>query len=246
MRHAMTKAAAFAVAALLGTIGVRAQADKPVERDKAAEQKPSAGEKAAQPGRPHDAAGPARPEAAAQRGNEAREKTDKDRDERGKSAEAHALAPGQNPDAREKRDEGAAPGVRANQNGAPSDEARAKRRSEQRAVLKERYGSELLQRPPVRAELERHAWRVARLARMRALAEEMTNATKRKKTLERLDKLAAKENARHERHMDQLKTQKNPPATAAEPPGLAKPDARKPAAKAEGPNQRAEKAGGDR
>ena len=65
----------------------------------------------------------------------------------------------------------------------------------------------MLQRPPVLAELKTHAWRMARLERLRALAEADTNAAKRKKTLERLDKLTAREKARHDRQMEQLKGQ---------------------------------------
>jgi hypothetical protein len=234
----MRRPRAFALAALLGAISANAQAEKPPQPDKPAQHNPGA--KPAPAGKPAHAATPALPEPARERGNDGREPVDVARSAPGKSEKAHERAPGQSPDARDKRSDAldAAPG----QSDAQADEPmRMKRRQERRAALNERYGLELLQRPPIRAELERHAWRMARLERMRALALAMTNTAKQKKTLERLDQLAAKENARHERHMDHLKNQANT-VTAAQ---ATKP-ADKPVAQAEAASERADKSGGGR
>ncbi|HEY3497862.1 MAG TPA: hypothetical protein VGK73_24355 [Polyangiaceae bacterium] len=255
----MRTSAACAVLALLGTIGGTARADKPSDREKPAHPESAGKEKSGQPkagqpgkadqGKPEHAAQPGRPDRAREGGGEGRGKADEAREARGKSAEAHELAPGRNRDDRDQRDarHDAAPGKGDD---AARDQTRAKRRTDHRLALKNRYGLELLQRPPIRVELERHAWRVARLERMRVLAEAIQDAAKRGKTLARLDALATKENARHERHMEQLK---NPGNTlgAAQPAKPAEPGARhdppgQGVAQAEGIAQRAEKAGGAR
>jgi hypothetical protein len=249
MRHAMRTSAACAVLALLGTIGGRARADKPAEREKPAHPNAAAKEKAGQPGKPEHAAQPARPEPTRERDADGRDKTDEAREARGKSAEAHEQAPGQNRDDKDQRKE-RRDDASAKDDDAVRDQTRAKRRLEHRISLRDRYGVELLQRPPIRAELERHAWRVARLERMRVLAEAIHDEAKRKKTLARLDALATKENARHERHMEQLKNPGNTlgAAHSAKPaePGAKHDPPGKGIAQADGIAQRPEKAGGAR
>src|SRR5688572_5804258 len=108
MRLAMRRPSALAVAAIVAAFSAPAKADKPVQPGKAAQHDPGAAEKAnkaQQPGKPAHAADPARPDSNREPGSEGRAKADEARDSRGKSEDAHARAPGQNPDARDKRDE---------------------------------------------------------------------------------------------------------------------------------------------
>jgi hypothetical protein len=63
--------------------------------------------------------------------------------------------------------------------------------------LKERWGAESLKQPNVQNELRHHAWRLARLKRMRELALEK----KSDKLVARVDLLEQKENLRHDRAM---------------------------------------------
>jgi colicin import membrane protein len=79
-------------------------------------------------------------------------------------------------------------------------ETRVERRKERRDEIKKKWG-ELEKKPAVRAELKVHAWRMARLKRLRAIAE----ADGKTDTVARIDKLVQKENERHEKHMQTLK-----------------------------------------
>lgn len=80
-------------------------------------------------------------------------------------------------------------------------EARKKARI---AQLKAKWGKDLLVHPAVRAEMKVHGWRMARLNRMKALAQESDKENK-DKLVERIDKLIEKEMARHAKHMGVLK-----------------------------------------
>ena len=222
MHHAMRSSAALAVAALLGVSAAPAEPGK-----------------AAQPAKPaHPAAQPAQPakpaQSARERGGEGRGKPDEAPGSRGKSAAAHETAPGQGDHAPGKHNEPETAGESKHDEGKQGERGRTrdKRRQEHRDQIHGKYGSELLQRPAILAELKTHAWRMARLERMRALADAVADATKRKKTIDRLDKLIEKEKARHDRGMDHLKDQ----GAKAEPEH---------AGKAAGPpEKRAEKTGG--
>lgn len=74
-----------------------------------------------------------------------------------------------------------------------------KRIAEQKAQLKKSYSDSHLFRP-IRNELRRHAWRVARLER----AQDVAKASERQDLLERATKLLADEQARHDERMKQL------------------------------------------
>ena len=78
-------------------------------------------------------------------------------------------------------------------------EWRDRRRTARRAFL-DKWGP-IHKQPVVRAELELHARRLARLARMRVLA---TEAGKDKLVLQ-IDQIVAKENARHQHRLEVLK-----------------------------------------
>jgi hypothetical protein len=260
MQYSMKSSAALAVAALFCATAATAQ-------PKAEPAQPAQPAKA-QPGKPAkpQPAQPAQPARAP--GNEGRDNAAEAREAHGKSAEphgksgephgksgephgksdeAHAAAPGQNRD-----EEAKAPG----QDDAKA-QTRAKRRQDHRGELKRQYGLELLKRPAVLAELKTHAWRMARLERMQNLAEAITNADKRKKTLARLEKLITKEKERHARQMEHLKSQGDTVAASAsaegqgKPANLGKPEtsgkpehAGKPASAGQGKEKNAEKAGG--
>ncbi len=75
------------------------------------------------------------------------------------------------------------------------------KRKEQVKQLREKFGPDLLHRQDVKMELGVHARRVARLQRMRALAEQQKKA----KLVERIDALIKKENERHDRRMERLR-----------------------------------------
>jgi hypothetical protein len=81
-------------------------------------------------------------------------------------------------------------------------ETRKERRKERIEEIKKQWG-DLHARPAVRAELKIHAWRMARLHRMRALAK----TENKDKAVERIDQLIVKEKARHQKHMETLKSQ---------------------------------------
>lgn len=84
------------------------------------------------------------------------------------------------------------------------------RRAAEQARLKSRWG-DLSRRPEVRAELRRHAWTMARLNRLRLLSA----AEDRPDLVSRVEALIAKENARHERRMQEL-CGPLPPASASQ------------------------------
>lgn len=78
---------------------------------------------------------------------------------------------------------------------------RKQRRAAHLARIKQRWGKAVAH-PAVRAELKVHAWRMARLDRIKELA----SANDKKDVVARVDKLIEKENARHDKHMGVLKT----------------------------------------
>jgi len=85
-------------------------------------------------------------------------------------------------------------------NAAESDQRR-ERRSAQLRELRSRWGDDALKRPEVRDELREHAWRLARLKRLRELAAEKKN----EKLLSRIERLEQKENERHTQAMGHQK-----------------------------------------
>lgn len=74
---------------------------------------------------------------------------------------------------------------------------RSERRKHRLKELRGRWGEGNLKQPACQEELRHHAWRLARLKRMRELATERKNT----KQLAKLDALEKKEQARHERAM---------------------------------------------
>lgn len=138
-------------------------------------------------------------EAPEAKGNEARE-----------AAGDHGKAEGKNED--NGKDKGKKEGE--DQKGPP--EAVQKKLEQLRATRKERRAARLAEirhhwgaivaEPAVRAELKVHAWRMARLDRIRELAD----AEGKKDIVARVDKLITKENARHEKHMGVLKSAGGP------------------------------------
>lgn len=80
-------------------------------------------------------------------------------------------------------------------------ETRKARRHERREELKKKWGG-LHEHPAVKAELKVHGWRMARLNRIRAIAK----AEGKTEVVARVDKLIEKEKARHDRHMETLKS----------------------------------------
>jgi hypothetical protein len=92
-------------------------------------------------------------------------------------------------------------------------ERRDDRIKEHRHALKARFGATLAM-PSARAELEHHARRMAFLNRALLLCE--TEVTKDKDKLKaRVEKLMTKENERHERAMERLKSTPTTPAASA-------------------------------
>jgi hypothetical protein len=92
-------------------------------------------------------------------------------------------------------------------------ESRGERRRQHRADLKERWGDGLAQ-PAAREELRHHERRMARLERMQLLAQTERAGAAKDKLVPRIEKLISRENARHQRKMEQLQAQvaKLPPA----------------------------------
>jgi hypothetical protein len=76
---------------------------------------------------------------------------------------------------------------------------RPKRLSDSQAKVKKSFG-QALGHAPIRRELRRHAWRLARLERTKELA----TASDQKALLERATQLIAAESARHDKRMKQL------------------------------------------
>ena len=80
-------------------------------------------------------------------------------------------------------------------------ETRKERRREHREEIKKAWG-DIQGKPLVKAELKLHAWRMARLNRIRAIAD----AEGKTETVARVDKLMEKEKQRHQKRMDHLKS----------------------------------------
>ena len=80
-------------------------------------------------------------------------------------------------------------------------ETRKDRRQARREELKKTWG-DLPKHPAVKNELKLHAWRMARLKRIRAIAD----SEGKKDTVARVDKLMEKEKQRHQKRMDHLKS----------------------------------------
>src|SRR5690606_13169583 len=76
---------------------------------------------------------------------------------------------------------------------------RAKRREERLASLKKAHG-DTLEAAPVRQELLRHAWRIARLQRLLQISE----AERRKKPIARIQELIEKEETLHQERLAKL------------------------------------------
>jgi len=87
-------------------------------------------------------------------------------------------------------------------------ETRAERRKQRREAIKQKYG-DLTQKPEIRSELKTHAWRIARLNQIKRLADDQDKS----KVEDRTDKLIEKENARHDKRMDELKAKAAQPTT---------------------------------
>ncbi len=79
-----------------------------------------------------------------------------------------------------------------------------------------RYGA-ALQRPDVQAELRHHGLRLAKLRRMKELAQQRPDSQQRDALLQRIDALRARENARHGRRMERLTTAAASPAEEGTP-----------------------------
>lgn len=86
------------------------------------------------------------------------------------------------------------------------------RRKAHREALKERWG-DTLAKPNVREELRHHARRMAFLNRALILAETERKGKDKDKVVERIEKLIEKENERHTRAMERIKS--GQPGTAA-------------------------------
>lgn len=93
---------------------------------------------------------------------------------------------------------------------------RRDRQRDQRLALHRRYRM-ALGLPPVKAELELHARRSARLFRMETLIATERKGPEREKLLARVSALREQENQRHEREMDKLAPQPMASASAAVP-----------------------------
>jgi len=93
--------------------------------------------------------------------------------------------------------------------------------------MKKLWGAAAIKNAAMREEFRRHAWRMARLNRIRMMAEAAGKAD----VVSRVDALAEKERKRHTQRMDQLKKAPDAPS-GAEPAGGAA--SAKPAASAGG------------
>lgn len=82
--------------------------------------------------------------------------------------------------------------------------SRDDRRKAAKTALKAKWGDELLEKPAVRAELRLHAQRMAKLNHMKRVAE----SSDKDELAERVEKLKAKEEARHDARMADLKAKK--------------------------------------
>jgi hypothetical protein len=91
---------------------------------------------------------------------------------------------------------------------------KAERKKEHREGLRRRYGAALAH-PAVREELRHHARREAFLSRALFLAQTQAAPKDKDKLIARIEKLIEKEEARHDRAMERLKSMPPPPASAA-------------------------------
>jgi hypothetical protein len=82
---------------------------------------------------------------------------------------------------------------------------RDERRKQHQSALKERWGQRLAT-PAALQELQHHERRMAQLNRMALLAETERKDQAKEKLVQRIEKLTQKENARHERKMNQLQS----------------------------------------
>lgn len=115
----------------------------------------------------------------------------------------------------------------------PRDEAAEKRRNEHRERISERWGKAAFTRAPLRAELRMHAWRMARLERLREVLQD-ADAPKKDEKLARVEQLIEREKTRHERRMQQLTERtaaKTAPAKEKGSPAATTPAAQKAPAK---------------
>jgi hypothetical protein len=165
---------------------------------------------AAAPGAATPAAGAAAPAANPQPGMGRANRDDKNRDDKDKDKDKGASARSQGTDdAKQGRRD-----FKERLEALRKD--RKERRHARRDALIRLWGKATLEKPPVREELEHHAWRMARLERMKTLLAESDHKQKAK-LLARIDKLMERETARHKKHMDRL--QSDTGATAAGSPG---------------------------
>lgn len=79
--------------------------------------------------------------------------------------------------------------------------SRASRRKARRAALEKKWGNKTLQSPQVHSEMQTHSWRVARLQRLRTLAQE----DNRQDLVTRIDQLEKEEQSRHDKVMAQYR-----------------------------------------
>jgi hypothetical protein len=89
-------------------------------------------------------------------------------------------------------------------------ESREARRTAHRAEIHRMWGVDAAKNAPLRAELQRNAWRMARLLQMRMLAEAASNG----QLIERIDRVIEKERNRHARRVQELSSG---PAPAPKP-----------------------------
>lgn len=104
-------------------------------------------------------------------------------------------------------------GVRNRNHPVLTPEQKAKRQ-EQIAKLRAEYGAGTLNHPGAKMELGMHNRRVARLERMKTVAEEQ----KKPMLIARIDALIKKEDARHQKRMEQIRS-----GDAGAPPGMRRP-----------------------
>jgi hypothetical protein len=204
---------AAAVAALLTGISFTASAQPPPGAPGRA---PAPGARRDMPGKPADKA--AKPGDKKDGREEARE----DRKEGREEAREDRKDGGD--EAREEGKDGG-PEARPEEKSARERLKRPKedRRREHRDRIRQKWGDEVVRTPALRNELRVHAWRLARLTRVRALAE----GENKTELIARVDSLLAKEEARHERRMAELGAKAVPPGQAKEPGEAANPDAGK-------------------
>lgn len=127
-----------------------------------------------------------RKEAVKEKVEDLKEKRDERRAERGDAGESEHAGDGGAPD-------------KLRVEWAKLRETRRERRHAEREAIRQKWGT-LADHPAVKAELKVHAWRMARLKRIRAVAD----AQGKTATVARVDSLIAKENERYQKHMDVL------------------------------------------